>query len=141
MRLDDGYQTLVSFSANPSVSFWERTVTPPGLDGGGPTTTTTMHNTALRTFAPKFLITMTESSCVVAYDPVFYDEALQMLNVNQLITITFPDGSSLQFWGWLDKFVPNEHQEGEQPTAQVSINPSNQNDSGVETLPVYTAAA
>lgn len=140
-RLDDGYQTLISFASNPAVKFYEKTVTPPGMDGGGPTVTTTMRNETLRTMAPKFLVTMTESSVVAAYDPEFYNDVLQMINVNQLVTITFPDGSSLDFWGWLDKFVPNEHQEGEQPTAQVTIHPSNQNDSGVETLPVFNAAA
>jgi len=141
-RLDDGYQTLISFANNPTVHFWEKSVTPPGMDGGGPTATTTMHNTQLRTFAPKFLVTMTEGSMVCAYDPVVYDEIItNLLNQNQLITVTFPDGSTVQFWGWVDKFTPNEHTEGEQPTANVSIQPSNQNDSGVETLPVYAAGA
>lgn len=140
MRLDDGYQTLISFAEDPTVNFWEKSVTPPGMDGGGPTATTTMHNDQLRTFAPKFLITMTEGSMVAAYDPVVYQEVLAMINVNQLITVTFPDGSTVQFWGWLDKFIPNEHTEGEQPTANVTIQPSNQNDSGVETLPAYAAA-
>ncbi len=141
MRLDDGYQTLISFAEDPTVNFWEKTVTPPGMDGGGPTNTTTMRNLALRTFEPKFLVTMTENSFVAAYDPEVYVSVLAMINVKQLITITFPDGSTVAFWGWLDKFIPNEHQEGEQPTANCSIQPSNTNDSGVETLPVYTPAA
>jgi len=64
-----------------------------------------------------------------------------MLSENQLITITWPDTSTLAFWGWLDKFVPANVVEGEQPTATVTIEPSNQNDSQVETAPVYTEAA
>lgn len=137
-RIDDGYQTLISFAENPSVSFYEKEVTPPGMDAGGPVDTTTMRNTTVRTFAPKHLVTMTEMSFTAAYDPEVYDSVLAMLGVNQLITVTFPDGSTLAFWGWLDKFMLGALTEGSQPTADCTIQPSNQNDSGVETQHVYT---
>jgi len=78
---------------------------------------------------------------VVSYDPVFYDDILAMISENQLITITWPDLSTLAFWGWLDKFIPSNIVEGEQPTATVTIEPSNQNDSQVETPPDYSEAA
>ena len=139
-RLDDGYQTLMSFAADPTVNFWEKTVTPPGLDGGGAIDTTTMHNTLYRTFHPKALITVSSAKMTVAYDPVAYNECIALLNVNTLITTTFPDGATVAFWGWLNTFVPGDHAEGEQPTAEIEIQPSNENDSGVETGPVYTSA-
>lgn len=44
-RLDDGHSTRVSFADYPSVAFYEKTVTPPGVDGGGENDTTTMLNT------------------------------------------------------------------------------------------------
>jgi hypothetical protein len=138
-RIDDGYQTLIAFADNPSVKFWEKEVTPPGMSGGGSNDTTTMHNTTYRTFAPKQLKTMSESSFTAAYDPEVYQSVISMIGDNQLITITFPDGSTLAFWGWLDEFTPNALVEGEQPTAECTIIPSNQNASGVETAPVYTA--
>lgn len=140
-RLDDGYQTLVSFAANGTVHLYEKTVTPPGFDGGGEVDTTTMLNTRYRTRNPKALITLSNSSMKCAYNPVVYPEIVALINVNNLITVTFPDGDTLAFWGWLNKFTPDECKEGEQPTAEVEIIPSNQNSSGVETAPVFTPHA
>ena len=139
-RIDDGHSTKVSFSADASVALWEKTVTPPGIDGGGENDTTTMHNTTWRTRAPKKLKTLTEMSFSAAYDPAVFDEILAMSNVNQQITITFPDGDTMVFWGWINTFEPGEIQEGEQPEADVTIIPSNQNASCVETAPVYTTS-
>lgn len=137
-RLDDGYQTLMTFAAAPTVKFYEKSITPPGLDGGGETDTTTMLNTVYRTKNPKALITMTNSSMSAAYDPAVYTDILTLINNNNLITITFPDGDTLAFWGWVNTFQPGEHVEGAQPTADVEIIPSNQNAAGVETAPVLT---
>jgi len=58
------------------------------------------------------------------------------VNQNQEIVLTYPDGETLTFWGWLDGYAPNEMSEGEQPTAEVTVICSNQNNSGVETAPV-----
>jgi len=137
-RLDDGYQTLISFAADPTVLFYEKTVTPPGIDGGGEVDTTTMLNAAWRTRNSKALITLSNAGITVAYDPAVLPEIVNLVNVNNLITITFPDGDTCAFWGWLNTFTPNEHVEGEQPTAEIEIIPSNQNDSGVETAPVHS---
>lgn len=140
MRIDDGFSTTIEFADFPAVLFWEKTVTPPGVDGGGPNDTTTMRNLTLRTQAPKKLKTMTEMTASVAYDPQALQDAFDMVNVNQLITVNFPDGSNWAFWGWLNSITPDEISEGAQPTASVSIQPSNQNDSGAETDPVFTPA-
>lgn len=144
-RIDDGHSTQITFGSQPSgtgpgITFWEKEVTPPGMDGGGENDTTTMRNLVYRTKAPKKLITMTEMTIVVSYDASFYDDIVDMINVNQQITITFPDTSTLVIWGVLDKFVPGNIVEGEQPTADITIFPTNQNSVGVETAPVYTAA-
>lgn len=139
-RLDDGLGTLITFAAASSVLLWEKEVTPPGIEGGGPNDTTTMHNVAWRTMAPKQLKTLTPSTFKAAYDPAVYDSILAMIQVNQQITITFPDGSTLAFYGWVDEFTPDAIVEGEQPTAEVTIQPSNQDGAGDETAPDYTAA-
>jgi hypothetical protein len=138
-RIDDGYQTLISFEkgASGGVKFYEKDVTPPGLDAGGANDTTTMRNTLWRTKASKKLITMTDMTLTVSYDPAIYSDILTMIGDNQQITITFPDGATLVFWGWLDKFTPGQIAEGSQPTATITIIPSNQNDSGTEEPPVY----
>lgn len=138
--LDDGYQTLISFTSNPAVKLKEKSVTPPGIDGGDLIDTTTMRNTTWRTADGRALKTLTESSFVAAYDPVVYNELNAMINVNQEIEITFPDGSKLKFWGIMRVFQPNELTEGEQPTANVTISPTNKNAAGVETGPTYTPA-
>lgn len=139
--INDGFQTLISFSANPTIKFYEKEVTPPSLTGGGANDTTTMRNTTYRTKAPKKLKSLGEVSATCAYDPNVYPQIVAMANVNQLITITFPDNSTLAFWGWLDEFVPGSSKEGEQPTASVKVICSNQNASLVETAPVFTAGS
>lgn len=138
--INDGHATLVTFADFPDVSFKEKTVTPPGIEGGGPNDTSTMHNLIWRTRQPKKLKTLTEGSMTAAYDPVVYDDIVAMINENQLITVTFADGSTVTFWGWLDSFIPGEAEEGSQPTAEVKFVPSNQNDVGDEVAPVYAAA-
>lgn len=137
-RMDDGHATLISFSGSSALVFQEKEVTPPSISGGGANDTTTMHNVTYRTKSPKKLISMGEMGAMVAYDPGIYDEIADQINVNQEITVTFPDGGELTFWGWLDDFKPNAVKEGEQPTAELTIICSNQNSSGVETAPQYT---
>lgn len=140
-RIDDGFSTIYTFSANGAVAFYERETTPPGVDGGGANDTTNMRNTEWRTRAPKKLKTLSDAGTTVMWKSEAFEDVVDMVNVNQLITLTFPDGSTLAFWGWLNKFTPNAHKEGEVATAMVEIIPSNQNGSGVETGPVYTDAA
>ncbi len=140
--LPDGYQTLISFAANTSVSFWEKTVKPPGLDGGDAIAQTTMHNTAYRTMAPRALKTLTESTCVCAYDPNVYNQIIALINVRTSITVHFPDGSTLSFFGFLQKFEPSEVKEGDQPEATVTIHPTNYDPvAHVESAPVLTSVA
>jgi hypothetical protein len=143
-RIDDGHPTTISFGSTPSgetLLFWEKEVTPPGLSGGGPNPTTTMRNTTWRTNAPKKLISLSAGSFLASYDAEAFDQVLAMINVNTQITVTFADGATYVFWGWLDEFTPGASVEGEQPTATVTIEPSNQNASLVETAPVLTPAA
>lgn len=140
-RLDDGFSTKIGFSLNPSVLLYEKEVTPPGLSAGGANDTTTMRNTTYRTQSPKKLISSADSSAKCAYDTAVQPQIVAMIGKNQLITYTYPDGSTLAVWGWIDEFTPDALTEGSQPTANVKIIPSNQNGSGVETAPVFTPAA
>jgi hypothetical protein len=141
-RLDDGYSTKIQFTVGAGASgttIWEKTVTPPGVSAGGEIDITTMHNVTWRTRNPKALKTLSNASFTAAYDPIFYDDLLAMIGVNQLITIEFPDGDSLDFWGWLDEFTPGANSEGEQPTADCTIIPSNKDNSGAEVAPIRSA--
>lgn len=141
VRLKDGYQTLFAFELDNGVALWEKTVTPPGLDGGDAIDTTTMHNVTYRTMASRALITLTESSFTAAYDPSMYDSILALCNVEQAITCHFPDGSTLTFYGYLKSFIPGANVEGTQPEGTATIVPTNTDpDTGTEEAPVYAAA-
>ena len=137
--LKDGYQTLIAMSLDADISFWEKTVQPPGLDGGDEIDITTMHNDTLRTRAPRSLATMTNMQSTVAYDPRLFDQILAVLNVEQTFTVIFPNGDKLSFYGFLKNFEPQEVSEGEQPEANITIVPTNRDpDTGAETNYLYT---
>lgn len=137
-KLRDGFPTIITLTG-AGVTFWEKTVQPPGLDGGEPIDITTMRNTALRTKAPRHLYEMTPSELNVAYDPTAYDTIKSTINVNQEIVTTFPDGGTLTWWGYLKSFVPEANEEGKQPAARITLVPTNVNNSGTETAPVLVA--
>jgi hypothetical protein len=135
--LQDGFSTTISFSDNPTILLDEVEITPPGIEGGGEISQTSMNNTAWRTSAPKSLKTLANSEISAGYGADTYGEIVAMLQTNQLITVTFPDGSTIVFWGWLDTFVPDALVEGERPTASLTIIPSNLDASNAETAPVF----
>lgn len=139
-RITDGYQTTMAFAADADASFWEITVTPPGIDGGDPVENTTMLNTAWRTKAARQLKTLTDSKMTAAYDPQVYDNILALINVEGAISVHFADGSTLSFFGYLQKFELKECKEGDQPTADITVVPTNYDPvAGVEEPPVYSA--
>lgn len=137
-QLDDGFSTTIAFGTSTVTDLFIAEVQPPSLEGGGSIPTSLMSNSVYRTFSPKQLLTLGELNFEAAYDPAVYDEMIATINVNQLITVTFPDTTTLAFWGWLDSFVPNNNVEGERPTASCVIIPSLVNGSNVETAPVHT---
>ena len=145
-KLDDGFATLITISGNPAISFWEKTVTPPGVEGGDPVDTSTMHNVTWRTLSPPVLKTLTEVTLTAAYDPVLYDSTganpiVQAINDRRTITVKFADGSTVAFYGYLRAFTPGDSSEGAQPEATVTIQPTNVDASNNEEGPVYTAGS
>ena len=137
LRMDDGFSTIITLANIPTVKIYEKDVTPPGMTAGGPIETTTMRNTAWRTFSPRQLKSLTEANATVAYATVEFDTIFGEIGKNQLVTVTFPDGSAIEFYGWLEEFTPATHTEGEQPTASMKIQPSNRDNNGLETEPNY----
>lgn len=135
--INDGFSTTINLTG-AGVTFKEKEVTPPGVDGGGENDTTTMRNIAWRTKAPKKLKTMSELSSTVVYDPSFFTTIVANINVNQQIVVTFADGGTLTFWGWLNTFTPGPASEGAQPTADMVMIASNQDNSGTEQAPVIS---
>lgn len=141
IKLKDGYSTKIAFENDPDVEFWEKTVQPPGLDGGDEIPQTTMHNTTVRTFAPRSLYTLTNTTTTVAYDPNSINSIKNnLLNQEGSITVHFPDGSTLDFYGYLKSFTPSDHTEGEQPEAEIVIVATNTDPDNnfTEEVPVLT---
>lgn len=142
LRLKNGHSTKITFNRFPTVQFWEETVQPPGVDGGDAIETTTMHNTAWRTNAPRNLKTLTPGNVKASYDPTVFNTIVNsMINIEDTITVTFPDGSTLAFFGYLQKFEPAELKQGEQPEATISFVPTNMDATGAEQAPVLTSVA
>lgn len=142
--LYDGQSTTFNFGTTVSLLFREKRVQPPDVDGGGRVDSTDMRNLRGRTAASKKLFTSGQMKTMGYYDPLMYTNFVSNMQVNQGINVLFPDFSMVTFYGWLEKFTPQEHQEGENPLAEVIIEISNQNGagrgvSGAEVLPVYAA--
>lgn len=123
--LEDGYQTTLVIGVDTDIKFEEKSVTPPGWEGGDPVDTTTMYNSSVRTKAPRALKELTPATAIVAYDPGVITEILAVINVHSGITVIHPDGTTWAFWGYLRSFIPSESVEGTQPEATITIEPTN----------------
>ena len=139
IRLDDGFATIISFENIPTVKLYEKEVTPPGMTAGGPIDTTTMRNTAWRTMSPRKLKSLTPVSATVAFATDAIPVVQGQVGINQQVTITFPDGSTIVFWGWIETFTLGRFTEAEQPTATITIQPGNVDNDGAEVAPDYNA--
>jgi hypothetical protein len=135
--MPDGFPVKITLASLMGASLWNKDLKPVGLDGGEPIDTTTMYNSELHTYAPRILVKATAVDLNCTYLASSYSAILAQLNVNQEITITFPDESTLVFWGWLQKFEPSDMKEGDQPMAKVTIFPSFTDTSGAEVLPTW----
>lgn len=141
-KLPDGYKTTVAFSRRPAVSLWEKTVKIPGIDGGEPIDTSTMHNAIWRTKTTRSLKTSTESTMKCAFDPDVINDILFLINDRSgSATYWLPDGSWWDFYAALYKFEWDPFEEGKFPEATASIAVLNwDNVNGVEAGPVFNAA-
>lgn len=117
--LKNGFRSLISLDANPAIKLWEKSLVPPGIDGGPLVPLGDMWNKKFRSFAPGDLATVTEARAVVAYDPAVVDEIQAVVNVESVVTIQFPNGKYWAAEGVLQKFTPGDMVDGIQPTALV----------------------
>lgn len=126
IALELGYQARMGFSLMPAVPFWVISSSPPGLDGGAPVPTSTEENLAVHTFSPRGLTTITPIEGECAYDPVSIDTVrTTLINKRGTVTYTFPDGTTVTFYGYLQHFKPGKLDENGRPTASFSIQPTN----------------
>lgn len=120
----NGFPVKVTLSLNAGIWFWEKSVKPPSLDGGEPIPTSTQHNVKYHTFAPRALIKSGAISTKAAYDATVWSQIAPMINVEQTITHTYPDGSTLAQFGYVQKYDPDETEEGKQPEATFTFQPT-----------------
>jgi hypothetical protein len=142
MFIFDGHSTIIELLGFGGITLKEKTVTPPGYDGGGPNDTTNMRLKVLRTKQPKKLKSLDKTNALVFYNADQLQLYLLAINVVQYIRVTFPDGNRVKFYGWLNTFKHAEHKEGEPPCATIEIEPTNQDPAnGNESLPVWDKVA
>ena len=135
----DGFSTIITLGGDPVLTLVEVAITPPDEDTGGPIDVTNMRQIQWRTAVPKKLVSMNPFTFTAAYDPKAYGRFVSVMKKNQNITVTFPDGNTMQFLGYYDKFKPNQNKEGERPTAEVTVVPTNLANAGVEVGPSWSA--
>lgn len=140
IKFEDGFSTKLSFARLVTSSFWEKEVGPPGIDGGDPIEITTMHSVAWRTLAARHLKTLTQFTITAAWDPVFYNDCINtLINYPGSATMSFPDGSKIDFFAYLVKMEPQAMKEGEFPMVQLTVQPTNYDPvARVEAAPVLT---
>jgi hypothetical protein len=139
--LEDGYQSLITFASNPTVSLWEKAVKPPGVDGGEAIDITTMHNVEWRTMASRALKTLTQSTTRCAYAPEVHTDLVDLINLETTITVLFPNGDRLAFYGFLQSVEFDDLVEGTHPECTVTFTPTNRDPSTkTEEDPVFDAA-
>lgn len=141
IKLKDGFKTTLTPKRNPDIKFYEKQVTPPGLDFGDPIDTTTMLNVEWRTKWASALKDMSPVEAKVGYDPAVYEEIEEVGGINDEWTIRLSDGSTIAFWGILTKFMPDALVEKTFPEASITIVPTNEDNDGAEQGPVFSFVA
>lgn len=115
-----------AFSLDPNIELWEMDVGLPGVDGGEPVKTSTMWNLVWHTMQARALKTLTPFDCKCAFDPVVYTSLTNLVNQKTgSVTNKCPDGSTIAFYGFLQKVQFDPLREGELPTCTVTICPTN----------------
>ena len=120
----DGFSIKLAIGRDPTFSLWEVSVTPPAIEGGDAISRTTHRSDTYRAMAARQLVSLEEFQVVGRWDPNNYSTALDLINKEGEITIHFPDGSTLDFYGYMRRFEPGEFVEGEPPEATATIVPT-----------------
>ena len=136
--LRDGFATMITLANEPAINLWEKATTPPGKENGDPIDLTTFHNVARRTKWPRVLIEDTDSAMTCAYDPEVEADLEAQVGLNQEITVTWNDGSTKAYWGYMKSFNPQEVSNGEQPEASCEFVVTNLDNSFAEQAPVVS---
>ena len=116
----DGHGIRIVF-VNQGISVYEKNVTPGGTEGGDPINITTNDNASQHSQAPRTLTMPTATSAEVTYDEVDFAALEAAVDQSDQIRIEWPDDTTRVSSGWLRSVIPNQASEGEQPTANITI--------------------
>lgn len=142
IQLDEGFSATLAMENLTTISFWEKTMGAPAIEGGDPIDQSTMHNSVWMTQLPPTLLKLEPFTLTAAYDPNVISQAIAQTNANQTMTVTWPDGSTLSFYGWLRKIEFADMSHGTLPECTVTIEPSNIDPATqAEEAPVYVDVA
>lgn len=138
----DGYQVFVALEDDPDLCIWEDNITPPSMTAGSDViNTTTQWNATWMTKAFHELLEVGETTINAAYCGSTWDKIQAIIGVNQSVTVHFPDGSTLSFWGGIRSFTPAGWERNGFPKADIVIVCTNMDDSNNEEGPVWAAAS
>lgn len=135
--MDDGFSTTLTLANLPDAKMYERELVLSGPSMEGPINSTTMRNLQYRTNEAKALKSLPPFSITVAFATELFHFIKEQVGVNQLITVTFPDATTMYFYGWVEEFTPGKMVEGEQSTATLTIHASLVDSNNLETPPAY----
>lgn len=139
LMLRNGYQAFWAPENDPDIALWEKTVTPPGDDGGDAINTSTMWNSTYHTKSSRALVDLTDGGMTVAYDPAERTAIRALINVEQAWTATYPNGDTETVYGFLKSFTPAALSEGTFPEATCVLVITNQDPTALtEEAPVIS---
>lgn len=142
IKVDQGFKVRYVHSANTAINFWEISVKPPAIDGGEGIDTSVQANTKWHTMRPRALIKVGTMTAKVQYDADVYSSLASLVNVEGTITVFWPNGDTLCFYGFYKSVTPSDMAEGEKPTADMEIVVTNWDYTGhVEAGPVFRQAS
>jgi hypothetical protein len=144
--LPSSQRTLIAFARKPNICFHEFETGSPGKDGGEAIEITSHHNVATRTFVPRVLYQSTPFDVkVFYYDPKLDSDIDTLLNENGSVTIRYSDGSTLDFYGYLQNYQKDPLPSGGNetaPSATITVHPTNYDPvNRLEVEPVLTEVA
>lgn len=134
-----GQLSVLAVALDPDLAIWEKTLKPLGIDNGDKIDVTTQWNDTVRTYAPRALNEITSGGAMFAYNPAAFTQLLAVAGVNGSLTQHYPNGASVDFYGYIKSADFENLEEGTQPSGTLEVVVTNLDADGNEVEPVYNA--
>lgn len=125
--MPEGFKSLITFSENPALNIWEIEVKQPGVKSEEAINTTTQQNITWRTMWLPQLKTLDKVTVKFAYDAdVLQTDIIGMVGPRgQTVTILYPQGTKIAFYGDIESVEFDPFKEKEFPTGTMTVCPTN----------------